>query len=147
MQPCRNVLLPALSPVWATRQCFASKATKMPALLSEIQKRLGNMGKGAVIGTAVGVEFLQATVCAVPVLLGAVGFTSGGIAAASLAAKWMSASAIANGGGVAAGSLVAGLQSVGAAGLAVGTKVGITATAASAGAAVGAFKKDGPTSS
>ncbi|KAF7245914.1 Interferon alpha-inducible protein 27, mitochondrial [Varanus komodoensis] len=105
----------------------------MPALLSEIQKRLGNMGKGAVIGTAVGV----ATVCAVPVLLGAVGFTSGGIAAASLAAKWMSASAIANGGGVAAGSLVAGLQSVGAAGLAVGTKVGITATAASAGAAVG----------
>ncbi|XP_044280617.1 interferon alpha-inducible protein 27-like protein 2A isoform X3 [Varanus komodoensis] len=122
MQPCRNVLLPALSPVWATRQCFASKATKMPALLS-------------------------ATVCAVPVLLGAVGFTSGGIAAASLAAKWMSASAIANGGGVAAGSLVAGLQSVGAAGLAVGTKVGITATAASAGAAVGAFKKDGPTSS
>lgn len=46
-------------------------------------------------------------------VLGAVGFTSTGIAASSLAAKMMSAAAIANGGGVAAGSLVATLQSVG----------------------------------
>ena len=50
---------------------------------------------------------------AVPVVLGAVGFTSTGITASSLAAKMMSISAIANGGGVAAGSLVATLQSVG----------------------------------
>ncbi|EPY81623.1 hypothetical protein CB1_000726092 [Camelus ferus] len=50
---------------------------------------------------------------AVPVVLGAVGFTGAGIAASSLAAKMMSAAAIANGGGVAAGSLVATLQSVG----------------------------------
>ena len=53
------------------------------------------------------------TVVAVPVVLGAVGFTSTGITASSLAAKMMSISAIANGGGVAAGSLVATLQSVG----------------------------------
>ena len=50
---------------------------------------------------------------AVPVVLGAMGFTGAGIAASSLAAKMMSAAAVANGGGVAAGSLVATLQSVG----------------------------------
>lgn len=50
---------------------------------------------------------------AVPVVLGAIGFTGSGIAASSLAAKMMSTAAIANGGGVAAGSLVATLQSVG----------------------------------
>ncbi|GAB5573128.1 interferon alpha-inducible protein 27-like protein 2 [Prionailurus iriomotensis] len=49
---------------------------------------------------------------AVPVVLGAMGFTGAGIAASSLAAKMMSAAAVANGGGVAAGSLVATLQSV-----------------------------------
>ncbi|KAG7226223.1 hypothetical protein INR49_002962 [Caranx melampygus] len=52
-----------------------------------------------------------------PVVLGAIGFTSAGIAASSYAASMMSAAAIANGGGVAAGSLVAVLQSAGAAGL------------------------------
>ncbi|KAM9038386.1 interferon alpha-inducible protein 27-like protein 2A isoform 1-T1 [Sarcophilus harrisii] len=52
-----------------------------------------------------------------PMILGALGFTKLGIAAGSMAASMMSASAIANGGGVAAGSLVAVLQSVGAAGL------------------------------
>uniref|UniRef100_A0A3B3YAA7 Uncharacterized protein n=1 Tax=Poecilia mexicana TaxID=48701 RepID=A0A3B3YAA7_9TELE len=49
-----------------------------------------------------------------PVVLGAVGFTSAGIAAGSYAASMMSAAAVANGGGVAAGSLVAILQSAGA---------------------------------
>ncbi|EPQ01458.1 Interferon alpha-inducible protein 27-like protein 2, partial [Myotis brandtii] len=63
------------------------------------------------------------TVGAVPVVLGAVGFTGAGITASSLAAKMMSVSAIANGGGVAAGSLVATLQSVGAAGLSLSSKV------------------------
>ena len=52
-------------------------------------------------------------VVAVPVVLGAMGFTGAGIAASSIAAKMMSAAAVANGGGVAAGSLVATLQSVG----------------------------------
>ena len=59
----------------------------------------------------------------VPVVLSAVGFTSAGIAASSLAAKMMSAAAIANGGGVAAGSLVATLQSVGAAGLSMSSNI------------------------
>ncbi|XP_070370336.1 interferon alpha-inducible protein 27-like protein 2B isoform X1 [Equus asinus] len=63
------------------------------------------------------------TVGAVPVVLGAMGFTGAGITASSLAAKMMSAAAIANGGGVAAGSLVATLQSVGAAGLSLSSKV------------------------
>uniref|UniRef100_A0A452EAY0 Uncharacterized protein n=1 Tax=Capra hircus TaxID=9925 RepID=A0A452EAY0_CAPHI len=63
------------------------------------------------------------TVVAVPVVLGAVGFTSTGITASSLAAKMMSISAIANGGGVAAGSLVATLQSVGASGLSLSSKL------------------------
>ena len=49
----------------------------------------------------------------VPAVLGAVGFTGAGIATSSIAAKMMSAAAVANGGGVAAGSLVATLQSVG----------------------------------
>lgn len=54
-----------------------------------------------------------ATVLLAPVALGAVGFTSSGIAAGSVAAKMMSAAAVANGGGVAAGSTVAVLQSAG----------------------------------
>uniref|UniRef100_A0A8C8RAE6 Uncharacterized protein n=1 Tax=Pelusios castaneus TaxID=367368 RepID=A0A8C8RAE6_9SAUR len=41
------------------------------------------------------------------------GFTAGGIAAGSLAAKLMSIAALANGGGVVTGSLVAILQSIG----------------------------------
>ena len=52
--------------------------------------------------------------------VGAIGFTSGGIAAGSMAASMMSSSAIASGGGVAAGGVVATLQSIGAAGLSWG---------------------------
>uniref|UniRef100_H2ZRK4 Uncharacterized protein n=1 Tax=Latimeria chalumnae TaxID=7897 RepID=H2ZRK4_LATCH len=48
-----------------------------------------------------------------PFAVGALGFTQVGIAGASVAAKMMSAAAIANGGGVAAGSVVSVLQSVG----------------------------------
>ncbi|MXQ97031.1 hypothetical protein E5288_WYG015035 [Bos mutus] len=63
------------------------------------------------------------TVAAVPMVLSAAGFTSAGITASSLAAKIMSISAIANGGGVAAGSLVATLQSMGASGLCLSSKL------------------------
>ena len=48
------------------------------------------------------------------VALNAVGFTSGGIAAGSMAASMMSSAAVANGGAIAAGSAVAALQSLGA---------------------------------
>ncbi|XP_065727704.1 interferon alpha-inducible protein 27, mitochondrial-like [Phocoena phocoena] len=60
---------------------------------------------------------------AVPVVLGAAGFTGAGITASSLAAKMMSAAAMANGGGVAAGSPVATLQSVDKCGLSLSSKV------------------------
>ncbi|XP_049625869.1 interferon alpha-inducible protein 27-like protein 2 [Suncus etruscus] len=56
-------------------------------------------------------------VASVPMVLGAMGFTGAGIAASSIEAKMMSAAAVANGGEVAMGSLVATLQSVGSADL------------------------------
>uniref|UniRef100_A0A3P9C7C4 Interferon alpha-inducible protein 27-like protein 2A n=1 Tax=Maylandia zebra TaxID=106582 RepID=A0A3P9C7C4_9CICH len=72
-------------------------------------------------------------VVSAPIVLGAVGFTSVGIAAGSYAASMMSAAAVANGGGVAAGSAVAVLQSAGMAGLSGAA----TAAVGSVGGAVG----------
>ncbi|XP_051843617.1 interferon alpha-inducible protein 27-like protein 2A [Antechinus flavipes] len=84
------------------------------------QSRLSNMQKAALLALgAVAGGVLAPSV--VPVTLGVVGFTKLGIAAGSMAANMMSAAAVANGGGVAAGSLVAVLQSVGAAGLSTAT--------------------------
>ncbi|XP_032477530.1 interferon alpha-inducible protein 27-like protein 2 isoform X2 [Phocoena sinus] len=91
-------------------------------------------------------HYAAVAVGAVPVVLGAAGFTGAGIAASSLAAKMMSAAAMANGGGVAAGSLVATLQSVGAAGLSTSSNIIL----GSAGSALGAWlwggKKKAPSS-
>ncbi|KAJ1070050.1 hypothetical protein K5549_020493, partial [Capra hircus] len=70
----------------------------------------------AVIGGAL-------VMAAVPVVLGAMGFTGAGIAASSIAAKMMSVAAVASVGGVTAGSLVATLQSVGAAGLSTSSNI------------------------
>ncbi|NWJ01725.1 IFI27 protein, partial [Crypturellus undulatus] len=78
-----------------------------------------------------------AAVAAAPVVIGALGFTSTGIAAGSVATKMMSAAAVANGGGVAAGSTVALLQSAGAAGLSLATKVGLGSVFGSLGAVIG----------
>lgn len=69
----------------------------------------------------------------VPAVVGALGFTAGGIAAGSIGAQMMSAAAIANGGGVAAGSVVAVCQSIGAAGLSLAAKFAVTAGAAALG--------------
>uniref|UniRef100_A0A0D9RF25 Interferon alpha inducible protein 27 like 1 n=1 Tax=Chlorocebus sabaeus TaxID=60711 RepID=A0A0D9RF25_CHLSB len=82
----------------------------------------------AVVGAVV-------TVGTVPVELGAMGFTSVRIAVSSIAVKMTPTAAIANRGGVAAGSLVATLQSVEAAGLSVTSKVIL----GSAGTALGAW--------
>ncbi|KAM6371038.1 interferon alpha-inducible protein 27-like protein 1 [Pluvialis apricaria] len=75
----------------------------------------------------------------VPVAIVHLGFTAAGITPlGSVAAKMMSAAAIANGGGVAAGSIVAVLQSIGAAGLSLAAKIGLTSVLGSLGAAAGA---------
>ncbi|XP_050659647.1 interferon alpha-inducible protein 27, mitochondrial-like isoform X2 [Macaca thibetana thibetana] len=83
-----------------------------------------------VIGGVVAVE-------AVPMVLSAMGFTATGITSSSIAAKMMSTVAIANGGGVAPGSLVATLQSLGVTGLSGLTKfiLGSTGSAIVAGIA------------
>ncbi|XP_037687916.1 interferon alpha-inducible protein 27-like protein 2 isoform X2 [Choloepus didactylus] len=81
---------------------------------------------------------------AVPVVLSAVGFTSAGIAASSIAAKMMSAAAIANGGGISAGSLVAILQSVGAAGLSTSSNILLGSAGSAFGAWLGNSKKVPP---
>lgn len=71
--------------------------------------------------------------------LPAIGFTAAGITAGSWAATMMSYSAVAAGGGVPAGGVVAVLQSAGAAGLGVGGNLG----AAAAGYVMGAvFDED-----
>ncbi|OPJ71764.1 interferon alpha-inducible protein 27-like protein 2 isoform A [Patagioenas fasciata monilis] len=82
------------------------------------------------IGAAVGAGLL---LVGIPLAIGALGFTSAGIAAGSVAAKMMSAAAIANGGGVAAGSTVAVLQSIGAAGMSLGAKIGLGTLGSAAG--------------
>uniref|UniRef100_A0A8B9M698 Uncharacterized protein n=1 Tax=Accipiter nisus TaxID=211598 RepID=A0A8B9M698_9AVES len=74
----------------------------------------------------------------IPAGIWALGFTGTGVAAGSVAAKMMSAAAVANNGGVAAGSVVSVLQSVGAAGFSLGSKIGLTTTLGPLGAAAGA---------
>nr|XP_036847822.1 LOW QUALITY PROTEIN: interferon alpha-inducible protein 27-like protein 2 [Manis javanica] len=81
-------------------------------------------------------------VVSVPVVLGTMGFTSAGIAASSVAAKMMSAAAISNGGGVAAGSLVATLQSVGAAGLSTSSNILLACVGSTFGALLGGSKRN-----
>ena len=88
---------------------------------------------GAVGGGAVAVALA-------PSAAATVGFTAAGILAGSPAAAMMSAAAAANGGGVASFSAVAGLQSVGAVGLATSTAAGmaVLGTGAVLGGALGA---------
>ncbi|XP_059543147.1 interferon alpha-inducible protein 27-like protein 1 [Myotis daubentonii] len=103
-----------------------------------------NFSMAVKVGTAVTGGVLA--VGAAPVVLGAMGFTSAGIAASSIAAKMMSAAAIANGGGVAAGGLVATLQSAGAAGLSMSSNILLGLTGSSIGAWLGS-KIEEPSSS
>ncbi|XP_030074300.1 interferon alpha-inducible protein 27-like protein 2A isoform X3 [Microcaecilia unicolor] len=88
-----------------------------------------------------GIAGAVTAVVGTPVVIGMVGFTSAGIAAGSLAAKMMSAAALANGGGVAAGGTVAVLQSIGAAGFSVAAKATLGTIGAGAGATLGAALK------
>uniref|UniRef100_A0A8B9CTA8 Uncharacterized protein n=1 Tax=Anser brachyrhynchus TaxID=132585 RepID=A0A8B9CTA8_9AVES len=86
----------------------------------------------------VGVPAAGVALFGFPAVVSALGFKAAGIAAGSIAAKMMSAAAIANNGGVAAGSTVAVLQSVGAAGLPLGAKIGLSSILGPLGAAIGA---------
>ncbi|XP_056447197.1 interferon alpha-inducible protein 27-like protein 2 isoform X1 [Gadus chalcogrammus] len=88
--------------------------------------RWAHLQMGLVMVLAAGTLGAGGAVVAAPFVLGAAGFAAAGITAGSWAAGMMSAAAIANGGAVAAGTTVAVLQSLGAAGL------GAAATAATA---------------
>ncbi|XP_007529157.1 interferon alpha-inducible protein 27-like protein 2A isoform X2 [Erinaceus europaeus] len=126
--------LSSLGNAVASRVAVSSALSTLGPMLGSLQGSILLVSPVAakVAAAAVGgVVAVQAT----PVILGAMGFTTAGIAASSIAAKMMSVAAIANGGGVASGSLVATLQSMGAAGLALTSKV----TLGSAGALVGAI--------
>ncbi|XP_076153556.1 interferon alpha-inducible protein 27-like protein 1 [Alosa pseudoharengus] len=90
------------------------------------------IGVGVVIKATIGA--LGALVM-VPAALSAIGFGSAGIAAGSTAAGMMSGAAVTNGGGVAAGSLVAALQSAGAAGLSLGAKAAVAVVGGAVGSA------------
>lgn len=90
---------------------------------------------GGVAGTAAGAIV---AVVAAPIVVGAIGFGAGGIVAGSFASWLMSTMALANGGAIAAGSLVATLQSIGAVGMSAGVAAGVAATGAGVGATVGA---------
>ena len=92
------------------------------------------IGRGAVLGAVSSVK-------AAPAVLTWIGYTGSGIATNSVAAGMMSTSAIANGGGVAAGGVVATLQSYGAAGLtaAATATVGVTGAATGAGVVAVAY--------
>ncbi|XP_062996296.1 interferon alpha-inducible protein 27-like protein 2A [Elgaria multicarinata webbii] len=92
-----------------------------------------------VIGAAVG---LGVAVVGIPAAAGALGFTATGIAIGSAAAKLMSATAIANGGGVAAGGVVATLQSIGAAGLSATATGAMTAGGALLGSLADLLKRN-----
>uniref|UniRef100_A0A8B9XHG6 Uncharacterized protein n=1 Tax=Bos mutus grunniens TaxID=30521 RepID=A0A8B9XHG6_BOSMU len=94
------------------------------------------MTAAAVIGGVMAVR-------AVPELLDTVGFTRKGISHSSLAAKMMSSTARANGGGVPSGSLVSNLQSKGATGLSTPSNILL----GSAGALLGALLWDSYSSS
>uniref|UniRef100_A0ACB8FR56 Uncharacterized protein n=1 Tax=Sphaerodactylus townsendi TaxID=933632 RepID=A0ACB8FR56_9SAUR len=76
-----------------------------------------------VIGAATG---LGAAIIGIPAAVGMLGFTAEGIVTGSLAAKLMSIFAIANGGGVSVGGIVAFLQSIGVAGLSGAATAAIT---------------------
>nr|XP_060622626.1 interferon alpha-inducible protein 27-like protein 2A [Anolis sagrei ordinatus] len=88
-------------------------------LLTQVSLFLAKLLIGAALG-------LGGATIGVPVALGALGFTAAGIAAGSVAAGMMSSTAIASGGGVAAGSLVAVGQSIGVVGLSAAAKAAAT---------------------
>ncbi|KAE9009518.1 hypothetical protein PR002_g15595 [Phytophthora rubi] len=97
-------------------------------------ERVESPGKTLAVGAGVGAAVGAAATAAVVPAVQAAGFTAAGIAAESAAAGMMSATATAGGGGIAAGSTVAVLQSIGAT---AAVPLGIAAAVVIAPAAVG----------
>ncbi|KAF1375031.1 hypothetical protein PFLUV_G00235170 [Perca fluviatilis] len=110
---------------------FSAVFQKKCGFSEQFVRPINKMGPAGTAAAIVGGAVVS--VVGAPVVLGAIGFTSAGIAAGSYAAGMMSAAAVANGGAVAAGSTVAVLQAAGAAGLSGAA----TAAVVGAGAAVG----------
>ncbi|XP_043999485.1 uncharacterized protein LOC122846530 [Gambusia affinis] len=135
---------PAESPT--ERENDPLKQQDPPAQDSADKKSPSGSGNGNFFSKPAGIFLIAGSavlggigaVALAPVVLGAVGFTSAGIAAGSFAASMMSAAAIANGGGVAAGSLVAILQSAGAVGLSAAASTAVAGVGAGVGAGIGA---------
>ncbi|XP_009317005.1 PREDICTED: interferon alpha-inducible protein 27-like protein 2A [Pygoscelis adeliae] len=88
------------------------------------------------VGPAIGVAVGIGLTAAMPAALYALGFTKAGITAGTMAARLMSLAAMANGGSVAAGSLVAIAQSLGAAGVPTAVTVALSAIGAVIGAMI-----------
>ncbi|XP_030574713.1 uncharacterized protein LOC115772543 isoform X4 [Archocentrus centrarchus] len=105
---------------------------------ADTDPKRSSVGVGTIVAITAGAVGAVGAVVSAPLVLGAMGFTSAGIAAGSYAASMMSAAAVANGGGVAAGSLVAVLQSAGAAGLSGAATAAVASAGAGAGAVLGA---------
>ena len=90
-------------------QWTLSTPDDVPLVRTDIISAVGAAGCAGALGTA-------GALALTPAVAGALGFTAQGITAGSAAAGMMSAAALAEGGGVAAGSTVATLQAVGATG-------------------------------
>ncbi|XP_076074165.1 uncharacterized protein LOC143045496 isoform X2 [Mytilus galloprovincialis] len=122
--------------------CECKQFEQQSTVIKEKNKQ-GSWLKPLAIGTACLVGGAVLAPIAVPAALGAIGFTSGGVAGGSIAAAMMSSV-----GNVAAGSAIATMQSIGAAGLgAAGTAVsagvsGVAGVAAAKAAGVGKRKEE-----
>ncbi|GIX90874.1 hypothetical protein CDAR_455001 [Caerostris darwini] len=109
-------------------QIFDTEEEKEKALLIAKEVGLFVLKATAITGVALG---------GVAIAVPALGFTAGGVAAGSAAAAYQSAVL---GGTIASGSIFATLQSVGAAGLALSTQLGICAGSAGVAGAHSVFK-------
>lgn len=111
----------------AARVCECTEEERERGL-KWVQRRTIAITTGVVVGAMI------VSVAAAPAAVAALGFGAAGIEAGSVAAGMMSSAAIAEGGAIAAGSLVAILQSIGAAGMGAGAAAAVATVGAAAGA-------------
>lgn len=126
-----GVIIPTLGYVTAICYAAATEDVIVPKATAEEGSFLGGINVGDILAVVGGATV---AVVSAPLLLPAMGFGAGGIAAGSIAACLQSMV-----GNVAAGSLFAALQSAGAAGLATSIQVGLGSAGAAVGAAVAYF--------